>query len=174
MKLLGIVNHRSKFFRANFAPNFMQNSAPRKSFSRTISRRISCPSGTASRFSSLLTQRIWNPKKQEIRQGSDFSEHPSFSLIACHHLEASHYHTCDQDENRGWEQKFSEQSIFLYRSLRMCFCRMCGTNICEITSKHFRREEGPCLGLSLILKRNTRGRNITRDFSNRVICVNIT
>ena len=63
----------------------------------------------------------WNPKKQEIRQGSDFSEHPftpSSSLIAGHHLEASHYHTCDQDEKQRLGTKVLGTKTFFATKFR--------------------------------------------------------
>ena len=80
MKFFGTVNHRPKFF----APNFAQNSAPRKTvFSHTVSRQISRPFWHSQPVFLSARSAPFKPKKQELPSGSDFWEHP-FLLLSLH------------------------------------------------------------------------------------------
>ena len=103
MKLLGAVNHRPKFFALISRQMSRKIRSPEKNVFRTISRQILRPfwhsqpvvlsARSAVSWSSLEAQTSLNALS---------------SLIACHHLEASHYHTRDQDE-RGRDAMFSEK-----------------------------------------------------------------
>ena len=100
VKFLGTVNHRPKFF-ANFAPNFAQNSAPRKRVFRAQFRaRFRACLGTASRFPLRSLSAFETPRDRSSLEAQTSRSTPSSSLVVCHHLEASHYHMCDQDERQ--------------------------------------------------------------------------
>ena len=72
------------------------------------------------------------PRNRRFLEAQTSRNTPSSSLIARHHLEATHDHTCDQDENRGslldkWPQKKTCAQLFDPRpvpgqSRRMCVC----------------------------------------------------
>ena len=114
----------SRKFRAKFR-------AAKRSFSCTVSRQISRPFWHSQPV--FLFGRSAPLKPQEtgapLRQPQTSRNTPSSSFIACHHLEASHYHMCDQDERQRSGTNVLKTSFFT-RKFRGCasqslFCVFC-------------------------------------------------
>ena len=130
VKFFGAVNHMPKFFAQSsrqisrkiprpenqfFAHNFAPDFAP----------VLAQPAGFPLRsFGAFATQETGAPFRLRLL-GTPLPT----SLIACHHLEASRYHMCDQDERQRQGTMFSKQNFFRYKISRVRFCSGCGTKV---------------------------------------------